>query len=316
MFRHQTHPRNAHPYQTTVVPRTDAQFHHSNQQRSKYPWLENPPFHPQECQSTNSSNSENYQITHYTNPRNQWTMRSQSDGLSSPVYHMPYSEHQRLSPPLLAGYSKPYQMAGDVPNYSIPIGVHESDSSTRECPVSVVPARSPVPSEIRAPGGCGGHCPGFEYVCYYVLQIIFVVGILTGVSLCIAGSVLRRSNRGGDLSVLVYIGCLAFMVCSLLLGVQCCVRRSNKQRGKQLRMRTAPPDCIPMDTIANSYMGESPTAPQPQSLAVRQMQPLLFPIPPMSASTLPRNYYRSDERHNARSSPIEEINGVPWWRRQ
>lgn len=67
MFRHQTHPRNAHPYQTTVVPRTDAQFHHSNQQRSKYPWLENPPFHPQECQSTNSSNSENYQV--FTEPQ-------------------------------------------------------------------------------------------------------------------------------------------------------------------------------------------------------------------------------------------------------
>lgn len=40
----------------------------------------------------------------------------------------------------------------------------------------------------------------------YCFQIIFVVGILTGISLCIAGSVLRRSNRGGDLSVLVYIG--------------------------------------------------------------------------------------------------------------
>lgn len=67
MFHHQTHPRNVHPYQTTVVPRTDAQFHHSNQQRTKYPWLENPPFHPQDCQSTNSSNSETYQVRYIYN---------------------------------------------------------------------------------------------------------------------------------------------------------------------------------------------------------------------------------------------------------
>lgn len=85
--------------------------------------------------------------------------------------------------------------------------------------------------------------------CTFLLQIIFVIGILTGISLCIAGSVLRRSNRGGDLGVLVYIGCLAAMVCAVLLGVQCCVRRKNKQRCKQMRMRTAPPDCIPLDTI-------------------------------------------------------------------
>lgn len=107
-------------------------------------------------------------------------------------------------------------------------------------------------------------------------QIIFVVGILTGISLCIAGSVLKRRIRGGDLEVLVYIGTcglrlyflyrrkisrsqikdlwmfsggLTFLVCSLLLGVQCCVRRNNKKRSKQMRLRNAPPDCIPMETI-------------------------------------------------------------------
>lgn len=39
-----------------------------------------------------------------------------------------------------------------------------------------------------------------------MFQVIFVVGILTGISLCIAGIVLRRTNRNGDLGVLVYIG--------------------------------------------------------------------------------------------------------------
>lgn len=40
----------------------------------------------------------------------------------------------------------------------------------------------------------------------FLFQVIFVVGILTGISLCIAGIVLRRTNRNGDLGVLVYIG--------------------------------------------------------------------------------------------------------------
>lgn len=46
------------------------------------------------------------------------------------------------------------------------------------------------------------------HIYYFIMfkQIIFVVGILTGVSLCIAGSVLKRRIRGGDLEVLVYIG--------------------------------------------------------------------------------------------------------------
>lgn len=43
-------------------------------------------------------------------------------------------------------------------------------------------------------------------ICIVYFQVIFVVGILTGISLCIAGIVLRRTNRNGDLGVLVYIG--------------------------------------------------------------------------------------------------------------
>lgn len=36
--------------------------------------------------------------------------------------------------------------------------------------------RSPIPPsvspEVPIIGACGGHCPGFEYVCYYILQVI------------------------------------------------------------------------------------------------------------------------------------------------
>lgn len=80
-----------------------------------------------------------------------------------------------------------------------------------------------------------------------MLQVCFVAGILTGISLCIAGAVLRTPSgshnhpplyrgapkRGGDLVVLVYIGALSAMVCSVLLAVQCCVagQLENRKRG-------------------------------------------------------------------------------------
>lgn len=34
-----------------------------------------------------------------------------------------------------------------------------------------VPPESP---EVPIIGACGGHCPGFEYVCYYILQVIII----------------------------------------------------------------------------------------------------------------------------------------------
>lgn len=65
--------------------------------------------------------------------------------------------------------------------------------------------------------------------------MVYIAGILTGVSLTIAGSVLRGSPRRGDLLVLVYIGVLLAAVCALLLSVHYCVRRSVKERKRVLR---------------------------------------------------------------------------------
>lgn len=79
-------------------------------------------------------------------------------------------------------------------------------------------------------------------------QVVFIAGILTGVSLMIAGSVLRGQKRGGDLMVLVYIGCLTVLVCTLLLSVQCCVRRDVKRRKRARGLR--PPAPIPLHDLA------------------------------------------------------------------
>lgn len=77
--------------------------------------------------------------------------------------------------------------------------------------------------------------------CYFTvimfnLQVIFIAGILTGIALTIAGSVLHGNQREGDLVVLMYIGVLLVLVCILLLSVHCCVRRNVKQRKRALRM--------------------------------------------------------------------------------
>jgi hypothetical protein len=110
--------------------------------------------------------------------------------------------------------------------------------------------------------------------------------MLTGVSLIIAGAVLRSQSRGGDLLVLVYIGCMIGMVCTLLLSVQCCVRRNVKRRKRALRAareqrnvlasssnrRSNPAhgDMIPLQDLVGNTAQQQPRAPPQQ-----QYQPLL-----------------------------------------
>ncbi|KAL3273124.1 hypothetical protein HHI36_014578 [Cryptolaemus montrouzieri] len=81
--------------------------------------------------------------------------------------------------------------------------------------------------------GCGGKCQTCENVCYFFLQLVFTMGILIGISLCIAGSVLRKS-AAKNLQVLVYIGVLVSLVSALLLGIQCNARKNAKNRKKAL----------------------------------------------------------------------------------
>lgn len=59
MFKQQLSPRSVHPYQTTVVPRSEQQVASATQQRAKYPWAEdiNPPVY--QVTGTESSTSDN-----------------------------------------------------------------------------------------------------------------------------------------------------------------------------------------------------------------------------------------------------------------
>ncbi|KOB74360.1 Uncharacterized protein OBRU01_09252 [Operophtera brumata] len=209
MFKQQLSPRSVHPYQTTLVPRSEQQFASAAQQRAKYPWAEDTTSPVYQVAGTDSSTSDN-------------------------AYHGEKAKvHTRGSP------SEAFTFPQCASAFSLPL----CDEPQRLVSRSPMPTGSSVSPELPVVGACGGHCPGFEYVCYYILQVVFVVGVLTGISLCIAGIVLRRSNRNGDLGVLVYIGCLASCVCGVLLGVQCCVRRELRQR------KARAPVHIPMHSI-------------------------------------------------------------------
>lgn len=75
---------------------------------------------------------------------------------------------------------------------------------------------------------------------------MFTMGILIGISLCIAGIVLRKS-AARNLQVLVYIGVLLAGVCAFLLGIQCNARRSANKRKKAVQMKKRAP--IPLETL-------------------------------------------------------------------
>ncbi|XP_047994856.1 uncharacterized protein LOC125233054 [Leguminivora glycinivorella] len=283
MFKQQVSPRSVHPYQTTMVPRSEQQFVTAAQQRSKFPWAEdiNPPVY--QVAGTDSSTSETaYHVPHYYNED------IREYGPPSPVYQSPYgggtwrSYKKGEKLPMHTAASQAYSFPECASAFSLPICDMDNRMKPPErSPVPPIPSVSPEPMI----GACGGHCPGFEYVCYYILQVIFVVGILTGISLCIAGIVLRRTNRNGDLGVLVYIGCLSSCVCCVLLGVQCCVRREIRQRKLRANVH------IPLQPIQ-----EAPA-----------------PACPLLTSTLPHSQvYRPT---TAILCQDDDVTGIPWWRR-
>lgn len=282
MFKQQLQPRTVHPYQTTVVSRSEQQFTTAAKQRAKYPWVENSNASAYQIPGTDSSMSDHaYNMPHYYND----SIREY--GPPSPVYQSPYGtstwcnykKGEKVT--THTAPSQLYTFPQCASAFSLPICDETHAPTIRHSPIPAVPSVSP---EVPIIGACGGHCPGFEYVCYYILQVIFVVGILTGISLCIAGIVLRRTNRNGDLGVLVYIGCLSSCVCCVLLGVQCCVRREIRQRKLRANLH------IPMHSI------QEPPA----------------PACPLLTSTLPHSQLY---RPTISLSPEEEVTGVPWWRR-
>lgn len=92
-------------------------------------------------------------------------------------------------------------------------------------------------------------------VCYYFQQAIFILAIMTGIALVIAGAVMHVQN--GELLVLVYIGVLLGAVNTVLLTIQCCVRRKQKKRSRAYRS-TRPPQGPPSSAPSSAVVRYDP----------------------------------------------------------
>ncbi|XP_049818491.1 uncharacterized protein LOC109594680 [Aethina tumida] len=209
-------------------------------------------------------------------------------------------DHRKVYPNQDTGWDRLYQ---EIPSpvESVPV------TGVRRQPLSRTSDRpqSSLSSGITNAGvyGCGGKCQTFENVCYFFLQLVFSMGILIGVSLCIAGVVLRES-AARKLQVLVYIGVLLALVSALLLSIQCNARNTAKKRKTAIQNAKRAP--IPMDTL--------------QTRAVVQVQH----EPLMVVSDGAKHTHRIvqlPQVHTLRSSGPEpgssfEEQGIPWWRRR
>lgn len=67
-----------------------------------------------------------------------------------------------------------------------------------------------------------------------MFQLVFTMGILVGLSLCIAGLVLRKS-AARNLQVFVYIGVMLSTVSALLLVIQLKARNEARKRSKAIK---------------------------------------------------------------------------------
>ncbi|XKL68642.1 hypothetical protein PGB90_006411 [Kerria lacca] len=152
---------------------------------------------------------------------------------------------------------------------------------------------------------CGGHCRTFERCCHHLLQILFAIGILVGVSLVIAAFWLHNQL------VLVYIGVLMALVCILLLSIQCSVDREVKRKKRSRRAttillsRNRSHSEVPMRNLDGSRFAYASrntddTIPNPNTYCEI---PLLC------------NPYHHETQQRSCDEMSQSQNGIPWWRR-
>ncbi|VEN53108.1 unnamed protein product [Callosobruchus maculatus] len=167
--------------------------------------------------------------------------------------------------------------------------------------------------------GCGGKCQTFENVCYFFLQLVFTMGILTGVSLCIAGAVLRRS-AARNLQVLAYIGGLLALVSALLLAVQCEARHAAHARRRKRMQLAQMRQQIRMEEIR---LRTNPMDSRRESAEEASGSGSGFRESVRKANHLPSVHGNANINRplplrptNRESSPMIEEQGIPWWRRK
>lgn len=101
-------------------------------------------------------------------------------GPPSPVYHTPYSSgtfrsYKTVDKHARVPTSEAFSFQQCTSAFSLPL--YDVDALTQTLSRSPVPTLPSVSPETPIIGACGGHCPGFEYVCYYILQVCCLLTI-------------------------------------------------------------------------------------------------------------------------------------------
>lgn len=199
------------------------------------------------------------------------------------------------------GWDRLYQ---EIPN-DVPSNVVTNLPNRRVIPISRVSdqAQSSMSSRLGSPviDGCGGKCQTCENICYFFLQLAFTMGVLIGISLCVAGAVLRRS-AAKNLQVLVYIGVLVAAVSAVLLAVQCDARIRATRRKRLLWANKRQP-VIPLNVLNSQPMFQAQVVVQNET-------------GPASSRLVPMPQVPIQGMSSHRTSPESDLQGIPWWRRR
>lgn len=159
---------------------------------------------------------------------------------------------------------------------------------------------------------CGGHCKTFERCCHYLLQAIFIIGILLGVSLVLAAYWLHSQRRRGDQLVLVYIGVVIVMVCTLLLSIQCSVERDVKRKKRSRRAtatllaRNRGSSEMPMRDLGSGVARAGYVSREAEDVVAGQN---LYSHMPLLYSP-----YQYESQSKSWDEMSQSQNGIPWWR--
>ncbi|RZF46711.1 hypothetical protein LSTR_LSTR002574 [Laodelphax striatellus] len=221
---------------------------------------------------------------------------SSSSAASSRTYYQPATSSVYQDPLPLRGVSP---LPSEAANYALPrdallpppppaqtllppYGGHRRPVTPASCATSTDGGGGVNP--------CGGHCVQLVSNMNYCLQVMNIAGILTGIVMVTAGFILRNQKKGGNLEVLIYIGCLIALVCGLLLSVQCCVRRNLTQRRQRARRGG----------------GARVLVRGGEAIQLQMLGP-----PPPPSPLRPPGYHPSELIR-----PLRDQSGLPWWRRE
>ncbi|KAK7080724.1 hypothetical protein SK128_010392 [Halocaridina rubra] len=128
-----------------------------------------------------------------------------------------------------------------------------------------IPASYPQGSTSVSDGGRNlvsasenwSRCEKCHYYCFRAAQAAFVVGIVTGFSLLVAGGVFHRQHIA-HLQVLVYIGAMVSLVCVVLLVIFCAMNKDHRTRRGAATRFSGPqivggdPETVPLRPVESS----------------------------------------------------------------